>query len=167
MNQRRPRLLDPVYLAFLRLQPCYVCGSRERVQAAHIRMACPERDKRYCGKGEKPDDRWAVPLCALDHVDGKLSQHKIGERKFWALHQLDPFEIAARLYKIGHGTEAPAKRRAWNPDNPRPKKKRGRTSEIRPKVWQGKRKWPSQPFPKGRKLRSGRVRDAGILRTHR
>lgn len=61
-------------------------------------MACPERGKRSTGMGERPSDRWAVPLCPDCHLDGPDAQHKGSERAFWDRAGVDPFEVAAQLW---------------------------------------------------------------------
>jgi hypothetical protein len=98
LRQRQPRVEDKAFLAFVRRQPCCVCGAFPPVQAAHLRQACPERGKRATGLGERPDDRWVVGLCAPCHLDGPGALHKVGEEKFWCRAGIDPFEIAATLY---------------------------------------------------------------------
>ena len=98
LRQRQPRQEDRLFLAYLRMKRCCACGDRPPVQAAHIRMACPERGKRHLGKGEKPDDKWAVPLCHMCHLDGAWAQHRVGEEAFWRRLGKDPFVIAERLY---------------------------------------------------------------------
>lgn len=97
LRQRQPRVTDKGFISSLHEQKCCVCG-RSPVQAAHIRMGCPERGKRHIGMGEKPDDRWAVPLCAGCHLDDRQAQHKGGERQFWERVGIDPFAVAERLY---------------------------------------------------------------------
>ena len=54
--------------------------------------------KRESGKGEKPDDRWAVPLCAGCHLDGPGATRHID-----AL--LEVPELTAIQYVIGAGAE--------------------------------------------------------------
>lgn len=55
--------------------------------------------KPLTGMGTKPDDKYAVPLCAFHHrTGGKASQHSMAEDKFWNLWGLDPFKIAALHY---------------------------------------------------------------------
>lgn len=61
-------------------------------------MASVEHGKRSTGIGERPDDRWCVPLCPGCHLDDDRAQHKIGEQVFWAETDLDPFEIAEGLW---------------------------------------------------------------------
>lgn len=98
LRQREPREENRAFLAFVRQQKCCVC-SRVPSHAAHIRMACPERNKRATGKGEKPSDRWAVPLCPGCHQDDPGAQHRVGdEEKFWRVAGVDPFQVAADLY---------------------------------------------------------------------
>jgi hypothetical protein len=99
LRQREPRVVDKAFLAFVRTKPCCSCGQfPPAVQAAHIRMACPELDKRAVGLGEKPDDRWAVPLCVAEHLDNPNAQHKGSERAFWKRVGVDPFAVAMALY---------------------------------------------------------------------
>ena len=44
----------------------------------------------------KPEDRYAVPLCAEHHA----KQHRIGELSFWAALGIDPLNVALRLWTI-------------------------------------------------------------------
>jgi hypothetical protein len=121
MTQQRardPRLLDPGYLAFLRLKPCCVCGRPSPgTEAAHIRIG-------FFGKGIKPHDKHAVPLCGWCHRDGPSAQHKMNETEFWSLWEIDPFELAAKLYAEYGG------------DGGKPKRKR---TIIRPRLPKDKR----------------------------
>jgi hypothetical protein len=98
LRQRQPRIENKAFLAFVREQPCCACGSRQNVQAAHVRMASPAHGKRETGKGERPSDRFCVPLCAGCHMDDPGAQHKVGERHFWRSNDVDPFAVAAALY---------------------------------------------------------------------
>lgn len=97
LTWRRPRLRDKAYLAFVATQRCCVCG-RQPVHVAHVRMACPARGKRHVGMGEKPDDRWCVPLCPGCHLYDTSAQHKGGEAAFWDRHGINPFDVAEKLY---------------------------------------------------------------------
>lgn len=90
----RGRERDNGYLAFLRRQPCACCGAPAPSDAAHIRMASPERGKKPTGMQVKPSDRFAVPLSRTCHT----VQHSGSEARFWAERGLDPFEIADRLF---------------------------------------------------------------------
>lgn len=139
MTARSPRQQCPAFLRFVRRHPCCVCRAPAPSQAAHIRMAATDRGKRSTGMGEKPSDRWAVPLCRFCHLDAPLAQHRIGEARFWALVGVDPFAVAESLW-----TAFPGPREA--------KPKATRAPRARPKVatvWP-KRAWPS------RKLRTFR-----------
>jgi hypothetical protein len=87
----RGRVRDTAFLAFLRRQPCVCgCGRPAPSDAAHIRMASPERGKLPTGMQVKPSDRFAVPLCRPCHE----RQHSGSEARFWSELGLDPFEIA-------------------------------------------------------------------------
>lgn len=141
MKQREPRQQSPSFLAFLRTKPCCACRRAPPSQAAHIRMASIEHAKRQTGKGEKPHDRWAVPLCQTCHLDGPDAQHRIGEKAFWTGLGLDPFAIAGALW-IEFGAPEPAHRKRIKAP-PKCKKRPSRPIPSRPTAW-----------PKGRKLRS-------------
>ena len=81
--QRNPR-----YLAWIRTQPCLVCGSNRWIEAAHTGPH---------GLGQKSPDSSAVPLCAWHHRTGHDSYHRLGPRKFGEMHRLDLASIARRL----------------------------------------------------------------------
>ena len=146
LRQRQPRMVDEGFLAFLRKQRCAFCGRWpgdrfNPIQAAHLRMACPVLGKRYTGKQEKPDDRWATPLCSWCHLDGPSAQHKIGEQNFWGLAEINPFFLAMDLY-TQYGGDGGKPRRRKSIIKPRLAK------GIRRIIMRGKRSWPK------RKLRS-------------
>jgi hypothetical protein len=94
LRQRTPREADRKYLAAVRQLPCLVCPGGPPCDAAHIRMADWLAMKPHTGKGQKPDDRWAVPLCHRCHMD----QHKRGERVWWEAQGIDPIAVAVLLY---------------------------------------------------------------------
>jgi hypothetical protein len=91
LHQRQPRKTDPRFLAWIRTLPCLLCGDNTTVEAAHVRMSEPRLGKRQTGKGEKPDDRWVLPLCHAHHD----MQHLKGEKIFWLVHDVNP--LAASL----------------------------------------------------------------------
>lgn len=133
LRQRQPRLLDAGYLAYLRLQRCCCCGRHPQttaptgIEAAHIRIG-------LLAGAMKPHDKHAVPLCSWCHRDGPEAQHKMNESEFWEMWELDPFEIAARLYAEYGG------------DGGKPKKRR---TIIKPRLPKEQRqKIPSRPFGK-------------------
>ena len=96
----RGRERDNGYLAFLRRQPCACCGRAAPSDAAHIRMASPSRGKLPTGMQVKPSDRFAVALNRACHA----TQHSGSEARFWSALNLDPFEIADRLYAEYQGS---------------------------------------------------------------
>lgn len=98
LRQRAPRQRDDAHLRYVRAQRCCIGFCNRPAEAAHIRMACDAIGKRPTGMQEKPDDRWTVPLCGYHHRTGVGAQHKMGEREFWELAGINPFEIATRLF---------------------------------------------------------------------
>lgn len=164
LRQRLPRITNGKFLAYVRRQRCCACEAPTPSHAAHIRIANREIGKRECGMGEKPDDRYAVPLCTGCHIDDRDAQHKGSEQAFWTRIGKDPFKIAARLYGRfcrRHGGEphpleivAGKRRRPIQKKNTKKvafQKFNNSIDKSKPK-----RKWPKQSFPKGRTLRSSR-----------
>lgn len=86
------RQKSATYLDWIRQLPCVICGDNTSTEAAHIRFGDRRAAKRPTGMGEKPDDRWALPLCGMHHRE----QHELGERLFWNLSG-DPILIAMAL----------------------------------------------------------------------
>jgi hypothetical protein len=101
--------------------------------------------KELTGKGEKPHDRYTVPLCPYHHRIGVDCQHNSNEREWWERTGIDPWKIAAALW-IGSGGAA----RALEPKPaPRVRKTKARKpAEQRAKI-QGRTGWTP-----GRKLQS-------------
>jgi hypothetical protein len=81
--QRNPR-----YLAWIRTQPCVVCGARRGIEASHTGPH---------GLGQKSSDTSAIPLCVRHHRTGNESYHRLGSRRFAQVHQLDIPAIVRRL----------------------------------------------------------------------
>lgn len=150
-RQRQPRIENAAFLAFVRRKSCCVCGEPAPSQAAHIRFGNLEIGKRPTGIGEKPSDRWAVPLCADCHLNTPGAQHNIGEKKFWARAGIDPFALAAKLYaQFERQTQrAPEQRELVIKRARRMKRKRSHFTFSINKLM-AKRKWPKRAFPKGR-----------------
>ena len=92
LRQREPRQHDKRHLDFIRSLPCCICGGID-TEAAHIRTASLMDGKRETGGGEKPDDKWAVPLCGAHHRE----QHSMNEMAFWKRYNIDPFLLAIAL----------------------------------------------------------------------
>lgn len=94
-KRKRPRTLAQDHLKFVRGLPCLICLTRNAVQAAHLRAGNPVYAKRSVGLGEKPDDRWSLPLCAAHHAE----QHRGNELAFWKSYGIDdPFAICLAIY---------------------------------------------------------------------
>src|SRR5689334_23277870 len=81
--QRNPR-----YLAWIRTQPCCVCGSTRGIEASHTGPH---------GLGRKSSDSSAIPLCARHHRTGVDSYHRLGPRKFSEKHNLNLRAIIRKL----------------------------------------------------------------------
>ena len=83
------RIRSKEHLRFVARQPCLICG-RTPSQAHHIRYAQPR------GISLKVSDEFAVPLCAIHHMEN----HACGnERKWWEEHNLNPLSAAEHLWK--------------------------------------------------------------------
>jgi hypothetical protein len=101
-RQKRPRQHANKHLEWIRTLPCVVTGAKTNIEAAHIRYADARYAKRAVGTGEKPDDKWAVPLHRVPHQE----QHSMSEEAFWAMQGLDPVMIAAALWACSGDDEA-------------------------------------------------------------
>lgn len=125
--------------------------------AAHIRSGSIIYGKRSTGLGEKPHDRWAVPLNRSCHT----RQHAFGsEVEWWNRHGKDPFHLALKYnarYTAETGKPAegplPAPVSKATPRSNRAKSARSpaRKAKIanRPNSWpaKGTRKIPSRRKP--------------------
>ena len=80
---------DAAYLAWLRTQPCAVCGKNtygDPVESAHL-------DSRRYGDLEN-----AIPLCGFaHHREGKFALHRLGRPKFAVHWNIDLKATAQRL----------------------------------------------------------------------
>ena len=79
---------NPRYLAWIRTQPCCVCGITRGIEAAHTGPR---------GLGQKSPDSSAIPLCAKHHRTGNDSYHRLGPRKFSEKHGLNIPAIVRKL----------------------------------------------------------------------
>ena len=68
------------------------------MEAAHLRYADARYSKLDTGRGRKPDDKWAVPLCADCHREGPEAQHNSNERAWWEKIGIDPLLVALLLW---------------------------------------------------------------------
>jgi hypothetical protein len=99
-KQRRPREQDPKHLVFIRSLKCCICGIRNP-EAAHIRSSSDVHGKRETGGGEKPSDKWVVPLCRVHHDEqhaAKKRDDATSELTWWVSKRIDPFGLALSLY---------------------------------------------------------------------
>jgi hypothetical protein len=101
LRQRQPRLRDEGYLKWLRQQRCACgCFRAPPCDAAHLRAGSLDYDKASPGMGAKPDDRWALPLKHLHHMDQHLSGDELG---WWAARGIaDPFALCIQYYRRYH-----------------------------------------------------------------
>lgn len=98
---KQPRQHSKKHLKFIRGLPCVVCGDNTSTEAAHIRFSCAEAGKRHVGMGEKPDDRWTVPLCGECH----RKQHRMNEWEYWQSVNRDPILISLALWGVSGNHE--------------------------------------------------------------
>ena len=102
MFLKQPRERDEKHLRFIRGLPCVICFNDIETQAAHIRFSDAATGKVNAGVGQKPHDRFTLPLCGNCHT----SQHNMGdERAFYELAGFDPLALAAKLYAVSGNYE--------------------------------------------------------------
>jgi len=101
-GKKRPRKEDRSHLDYIRSLPCLVTGVESGIEAAHVRYGDQAYGKRETGAGEKPDDRWCVPLQKFMHDD----QHAHGERDWWIAKGIDPLAVACALWGASGDEEA-------------------------------------------------------------
>lgn len=89
------RVEDPAHLAFIRKLPSAVSGVYG-CEACHIRTGSAVHKKKHTGLGQKCDDSFSLPLTPDEHK----AQHAMNEMEFWRSHDIDPFELAIRLYEV-------------------------------------------------------------------
>lgn len=87
------RIVDERHLAFIRSLPSIISGTGP-CEACHVRYGDPLYRKKSTGKGQKPDDAWAVPMTPEEH----RAQHAMSEVQFWNMHRIDPLAVARELY---------------------------------------------------------------------
>ena len=76
---------DPAYLAFIRKQPCCVCGKQS--VAHHVQSG---------GIGIKSSDRVSVPLC--DPFGHHTELHRIGKKTFSIKYNIDLLSLAKQYF---------------------------------------------------------------------
>lgn len=159
LRQRDPRQEDAAHLAFVRTRQCCIPFCKRQAEAAHIRMGCIAIGKEPTGMQEKPHDKWTVPLCPYHHRIGAGSQHSMGEADFWSLAGINPFLIAAALWKESGGAEReaapkrakqPRKIKARKPPERRKKIPAGRPIQSNPVI--RSRGFPTRPSRKSEQV---------------
>lgn len=145
LRQREPRQVDSAHLRFVRTQPCCLPYCKREAEPAHLRMDNLAIGKELTGKGEKPHDRFTVPLCPYHHRTGIDCQHASNEREWWERTGLNPWAIAAALW-IESGGAARAL-------EPKPARK-ARKVKARKPAEQRQRIQSRSDFPAGRKFQS-------------
>ena len=123
-GQRQPRERDNAYLAWCRRQCCVVgaitgwpCSGR--IDPAHIRYSDARAGKTNPGAGNKPDDKWCLPVCRTHHD----AQHNHGnEQKWWCAEVgADALDLARAVYgAFQAGAEITAALRRFAPSAPPP-----------------------------------------------
>jgi hypothetical protein len=156
LEQRRPRIEDPAWLALVRNMPCLVCGY-PRSDPAHIRTGARQYGKRQCGMQEKPDDCWVLPLCRKDHTE----QHRNNEMAWWASKGIpDPHAVAIALYAARPATLWPLPAPA-----PKARKVRSRKAKAQRRQIVGKTEIPQRanPWPeKGTRKLPSRAKERSL-----
>lgn len=143
LRQRDPRQHDERHLVYVRLQPCCIPGCHRPAEAAHLRMACLAIGKEMTGKGEKPHDKFAVPLCGHHHREAPDAQHQHNEREWWKAQGINPFVIAAALWiESGGAARAAMEKPAHRLRPVKTRKPRGQ----RGKIQSAKRTIPGRKF---------------------
>ncbi len=62
--------------------------------------------KSSTGGGEKPSDKYVVPLCHRHHNEGPESQHATNEAHWWRGKNIDPILVSALLFQVSGDQEA-------------------------------------------------------------
>jgi hypothetical protein len=143
LRQRDRRQKDAQHLAFVRQQPCCIPFCNRPSEAAHLRMENLAIGKEMTGKGEKPHDKYTVPLCGNHHRDGIDAQHKSNEELWWKLRGLNQWAIADRLWTASGGAERAAMPKPVK--QPKPVKARKPRGE-RTKITKSRRTIPGHKF---------------------
>ncbi|HEV3332007.1 MAG TPA: hypothetical protein VG096_13540 [Bryobacteraceae bacterium] len=79
---------NPAYLQWIRTLPCSVCQTTRQIEAAHTGPH---------GISQKSSDLSAIPLCRKHHRTGDDLYHRLGPRRFAAVHRLNIRAIVAGL----------------------------------------------------------------------
>jgi len=88
---RDPELIDLDYQAFIRSQPCLICGSFES-QHHHESLSGGTM-------GGKCSDRESLPLCSICHTWSCKSRHRLGRYSFFKYHGIPSFRKEVLKYQ--------------------------------------------------------------------
>jgi hypothetical protein len=86
------RKRDKTHRDFVCSQPCLICGRRPS-DAHHIQFGQPR------ALGRRVSDEFTVPLCRVHHRDLHRGND---EKKWWGAANIEPMEIAQRLWRDTH-----------------------------------------------------------------
>jgi hypothetical protein len=92
---------EPGYLAKIRKLPCCVCDEPAPSEAHHLKSADPNR-----GKGTKPPNKWAIPLCHECHLHGVEKAGSRNEAAWFRERGILCLDLAAALHINSHSHEA-------------------------------------------------------------
>lgn len=81
---------NPLYLRFIRSQPCLVCGQQWGIEAAHTGPH---------GIGQKSPDSSVIPLCLRHHRCHTESYHALGRVNFEKVHGIS---VALEIIRLQH-----------------------------------------------------------------
>ena len=87
------------HLALIRQLPCCVC-QRPSGEAHHLKISA-ER-----GMGMRATDKWAVPLCHEDHINGVERVGSRNEVAWFRKHGVSPLDLAAGLWAVTGNLDA-------------------------------------------------------------
>ena len=97
-RSRREQKHFPAFLWKIRRCQCVICGMQ--AEAAHVRMS----SAKY-GKANGRNDQWVVPLCPGHHRLNPDAQHNSGEAAWWSRQEIDPLDVAQRLWEVRDNLE--------------------------------------------------------------
>ena len=80
--------VNPAYRAWVRKQPCLICGINWGIEFAHTGSR---------GLSQKANDLDGIPLCRSDHRWAKTSYHTLGRVGFESQHGISIADAVAGL----------------------------------------------------------------------
>ncbi len=92
---------DSKHLANIRLLPCAVCGAYAPNEAHHLKEGTGER-----GMNQRSTDKWAIPLCHDDHINGVEKVASTKEIQWFEERGIQSLELARALWANRHDLKA-------------------------------------------------------------